>query len=69
MSEIPIIIPKIITTQVSSRRACLEDFLDDGEDKSTQNIKNKYNKNHSHNDSNIIAKNQQEFGHRKRIKP
>jgi len=51
---------------IISRRACLEDFLDDG-DKNNQNTKNNYNKNHSRDDN--ISKNQQEFGHRKRIKP
>jgi len=59
MSEIP-------CTQTFSRRACLADFLDE-DDKNTQTSKNKYNKNYSNNDN--IAKNQQEFGHRKRIKP
>ena len=50
-----------------SRNATLEDFLDDGE---TINKNNKYNKNHSHNDNdNNIKKNQEEFGHKKRIKP
>lgn len=48
-----------------SRKATLEDFLDDGE---TINKNDKYNKNHSYND-NTIKKNQQEFGHKKRIKP
>jgi len=48
-----------------SRKATLEDFLDDGE---TINQNNKHNKNYSHNDNNI-EKNQQEFGHKKRIKP
>ena len=59
MSETPI-------TQTFSRRACLDDFLDE-DDKNAQTSKNKYNKNYSNNDN--IAKNQQEFGHRKRIKP
>ena len=48
-----------------SRKATLEDFLNDGE---TLNQNKKYNKNHSHNDKNV-EKNQQEFGHKKRIKP
>jgi hypothetical protein len=47
------------------RRACLDDFLDDN-DKST---KKKNNKNYSHNDPNTVSKNQQEFGHKKKIKP
>ena len=62
MSEIPIL-PK---TQTFSRPVCLADFFD--EDTNT-NTKQKYNKNYSHDDKNIIAKNQQEFGQRKRIKP
>jgi len=45
-----------------SRRARLEDFF--GDDACIQN-KNNYNQ--CHNDS--ISKNQQEFGHKKRIKP
>ena len=51
------------TTQIASRCANLEDFfsIDD------TNIKNKYNKINLHDDN--IAKNQQEFGHKKRIKP
>jgi hypothetical protein len=50
---------------VFSRKARLEDFLDDDE-KIGKN--DKHNKNYSHNDNNI-EKNQQEFGHKKRIKP
>lgn len=46
--------------QIFSRRACLKDFFD-----TTENIKNK---NFSH-DNISIAKNQKEFGHKKRIKP
>jgi hypothetical protein len=52
-------IPKTV-----SRRARLEDFF--GDDACTQ-LKNNYNQNNSQND--FIAKNQQEFGHKKRIKP
>ena len=48
-----------------SRKATMEDFFDDGE-MPKQN--DKYNKNNSRND-NDIKKNQQEFGHKKRIKP
>ena len=50
-----------------SRKARLEDFLDDGEtiNKNNKNNKNN-NKNHSYNN---VEKNQQEFGHKKRIKP
>jgi hypothetical protein len=59
MTEEPVAIPKPVY-----RRARLEDFFDENEDKP---ITHKYNENHSHNDS--ISKNQQEFGHKKRIKP
>lgn len=48
------------------RKATLEDFLNDGE-KIVQN--NKHNKNQSNNNDNNVKKNQQEFGHKKRIKP
>lgn len=47
------------------RKATLEDFFDEGE---IINQKNQHDKNHSHND-NDIKKNQQEFGHKKKIKP
>lgn len=47
------------------RKATLEDFLNDGE---TITQTNKHNKNQSYNDNNI-EKNQQEFGHKKKIKP
>ena len=50
------------TSQTYSRTARLEDFLDD-------NIINKNNKNYKKNDTDTISKNQQEFGHKKRIKP
>jgi len=49
-----------MSTPSISRKASLADFLIE------EDVK-KYNKTHSHNDN--IAKNQQEFGHRKRIKP
>ena len=52
-----------------ARKATLEDFFGDDDnilDSSIQNNQNKYN---SHNDNEFIAKNQQEYGHRKRIKP
>lgn len=52
-------------TNTFCRKARIEDFFDDGE---TINKNNKHEKNHSHND-NDIKKNQQEFGHKKRIKP
>jgi hypothetical protein len=50
-----------------SRKARLEDFLDDGETINKNNKNN--NKNHSYNNDNNVKKNQQEFGHKKRIKP
>lgn len=53
-----------------SRKATLSDFFDDSEDINNNNNTNKNNNNnYSHNDTNTIAKNQQEFGNRKRIKP
>jgi hypothetical protein len=51
------------------RKATLEDFLEDGETINQNNKNNKQNKNHKHNNDNDIKKNQQEFGHKKRIKP
>jgi hypothetical protein len=59
MSEIP----DVQVLPSFSRRARLEDFLD-GNNTSTSY---KHNNTNSHNDN--IAKNQQEFGHKKRIKP
>lgn len=53
--------------QTFSRRACLDDFFGEGDDKPCQDNRDKYDKNYSNNDN--ISKNQQEFGHRKRIKP
>ena len=50
------------------RKATLEDFLNDGETINQNNKNNKDSKNQSYNDNNI-AKNQQEFGHKKKIKP
>jgi Zn-finger nucleic acid-binding protein len=50
---------------MSSRKVCLEDFLEDAQPQ--KNKYNKYNKNHSQTDS--VSKNQQEFGQKKRIKP
>lgn len=47
-----------------SRKATLEDFLDDGE-----TIHKPHHHSHNNNNDNIIKKNQQEFGHKKRIKP
>lgn len=54
--------------QSFSRKVCIADFFDDDDDTPMQCNQNKYNKKHSQNDV-VIAKNQQEFGHRKRIKP
>jgi hypothetical protein len=51
------------------RKARMEDFLDDADGVNTINKNNKYNKNYSNSDTNNIEKNQQEFGHKKRIKP
>jgi hypothetical protein len=51
--------------QSFSRKARLEDFLD-GDDTGTI-PRNNYNHNNHHN--NNVEKNQQEFGHKKRIKP
>jgi hypothetical protein len=48
-----------------SRPACFEDFF--GE--TNKNTQTKYDTNYLQNDKNSIAKNQQEFGNRKRIKP
>jgi hypothetical protein len=50
------------------RKATLEDFFDEGETITQNNQNNRNNKNHSYNDTDI-QKNQQEFGHKKRIKP
>ena len=46
-------------TESFSRKACFEDFFDDKILQPT----------YYQNDKNIIAKNQQEFGNKKRIKP
>jgi len=46
--------------QNTGRKLTIEDFLDDV---------NTNNKNHSYRNSNDIPKNQQVFGHNKRIKP
>jgi len=60
MSEAP-------APQTFSRRACLADFFAADEEIPSQCSQNRYNKHQ--NDNVVIAKNQQEFGHRKRIKP
>ena len=65
MSGIPITEPKI---KPACRKIYLEDFNDsDSDDNDCKDNKHKYHKNYSQNDN--IAKNQQEFGHKKRIKP
>jgi len=51
-----------IDTKLFSRPACLKDFFDN------TNINNKTEKIYPHDDITIV-KNQQEFGHKKRIKP
>lgn len=55
-----------------SRKASLEDFFteEDGTNTFAQHQKNNnnHNKNYTTNDV-VIAKNQREFGHKKRIKP
>lgn len=53
---------------MSPRKVRIEDFLCNDGEKNHQNIKNRYT-NNPHNYQNNITKNQQEFGHRKRIKP
>jgi hypothetical protein len=65
MSETQFVILETISAPTFSRRARLEDFLDDDNNNTQQ--KNNRNNNSSYNDT--IAKNQQEFGHKKRIKP
>ena len=55
--------------QSFSRKACLADFLDDDDDDMDSHCYNKQDRRYSNIDDIFIAKNQQEFGHRKRIKP
>jgi hypothetical protein len=56
--------------QSFSRKACLADFLDDDDDDMNSHSSNyKQDRRYSNRDDIFIAKNQQEFGHRKRIKP
>ena len=57
------------TTPAFTKKARLEDFFDEDDkcDLIIQNNHDKYNSRHNDNDN--IAKNQQEYGHRKRIKP
>jgi len=56
-------------TKSFTRKARLEDFFGDEEDTIDQSIQNNQNKYNPHNDNEFVAKNQQEYGHRKRIKP
>jgi hypothetical protein len=60
MSEAP-------APQTFYRRACLADFFAADEETPAQFSQDRYNKHQ--NDNVVIAKNQPEFGHRKRIKP
>jgi hypothetical protein len=53
-------------TQTYSRSVRLEDFFDTDDDVNKNSKNNNYNYNKY---DNSISKNQQEFGHRKRIKP
>jgi len=55
---------KLQTVSVPPRRVCISDFLEEPDDTCNRH---KNNQNYSQHDQ--IAKNQQEFGHRKRIKP
>jgi hypothetical protein len=50
-----------------SRKASLADFLDNIETNNKSSKRGQSNDNYSREDT--IAKNQQEFGHKKRIKP
>jgi hypothetical protein len=56
-------------SQTIPRKVCLADFFTDEDGPISQYTENKHNKNYSNNDNFLIAKNQREFGHRKRIKP
>jgi hypothetical protein len=84
MSEIPISEPNINPTSCrvyledfndsdsDSDDCCVRDYKSNQSNENNQNNqkkyhKNKYHKHYSQND--YIAKNQQEFGHKKRIKP
>ena len=64
MSNILAMLPPLTDTSIpkpASRRARLEDFFGD------DTPQNNYYQNNSQND--FVAKNQQDFGHKKRIKP
>ena len=58
--------PGTSAPQSFSRRACLADFFDEHDDIPSLQT---HNHHYSHNDNVVLAKKQQEFGHRKRIKP
>jgi hypothetical protein len=58
-------LPKETPEEKKKRISLLEAFFDID----NKNIQNKYNKNNTQNDKNSLEKNQQEFGHKKRIKP
>lgn len=52
------------------RNLCLDDLgIDDNDNSNNNNSKHTYDRNSSYNNTNTIAKNQQEFGQKKRIKP
>ena len=70
MSTIPIPLPNTCDNDPPQvkRRVYLEDFFENEDDCTSDKNKNKYNKYSSYNND-TISKNQQEFGHRKRIKP
>jgi hypothetical protein len=59
------------TPHTFSRKVCMADLFDEDDDDNDDmpRTQNKYNRNYSQNDNVVIAKNQQHFGHRKRIKP
>ena len=52
-----------------ARKAKLSDFFDDSNDNKKETKNNNNNNSSGHDDKDTVAKNQQEFGHKKRIKP
>lgn len=56
-------------TKSFTRKSRIEDFFGDYDDTIDPSIQNNQNKYNPHNDNEFVAKNQQEYGHRKRIKP
>ena len=56
-------------TKSFTRKARIEDFFGDDDDTIDPSIQNNQNKYNPHNDNEFVDKNQQEYGHRKRIKP